>query len=116
MGLSDWPLTEYIRCRPSLRTPTSPTSLSTRRCLETNGCARPISLTRSFTGRSPPERTSRICRRRGSATALNASAVVAARAKDDIIYRYGNMSSLDDTYIVMSRGAGDLVVDCASVI
>src|SRR6266536_339476 len=37
-------------------------------------------MTRSFTGRSPPARTSRICRRRGSATALNASAVVAARA------------------------------------
>src|SRR5205823_79474 len=87
MGLRDWPLTEYIRCRPSSRTPTSPTSLSTRRCLETNGCARPISLTRSFTGRSPPERTSRICRRRGSATALNASAVVAARAMIEL-YAY----------------------------
>ena len=36
--------------------------------------------TRSLTGRSPPARRSRICRRRGSATALNASAVVAARA------------------------------------
>src|SRR6202171_2176392 len=37
-------------------------------------------MTGVFTGRSPLASTSRICRRRGSATALNASVVVAARA------------------------------------
>src|SRR5687768_12151205 len=37
----------------------------------------------SFTARSPSIRTSRICRRRGSATALNASVVVAARAMEE---------------------------------
>jgi hypothetical protein len=46
----------------------------------TCGWASPSARTSSFTGRSPPARASRICRRRGSATALNASAVVAARA------------------------------------
>src|SRR5688572_13398373 len=40
----------------------------------------PSARTRSLTGCSPPASTSRIWRRRGSATALNASAVVAARA------------------------------------
>src|SRR5688572_14473659 len=80
MGLSAWPLSRYSRCRPSSRTSTAPTSRSTRRCLDTCGWARPSSRTRSFTGRSPPVRRSRICRRRGSATALNASAVVAALA------------------------------------
>src|SRR3954447_19562386 len=54
--------------------------------------ASPSTPTSSLTGRSPPARTSRISRRRGSATALNASAVVAARAMRSIIYRYRNMS------------------------
>src|SRR5215203_5697163 len=80
MGLSAWPLSRYSRCRPSSRTSTTPTSRSTRRCLDTCGCARPRRRTRSLTGRSPEARASRISRRRGSATALNASAVVAARA------------------------------------
>src|SRR5262249_44786614 len=72
---------------------TAPTSRRTRRCFETCGCARPSRSTRSFTGRSPPARASRICRRRGSATALNASVVVAARAmrQDHIpIWEYVN--------------------------
>src|SRR3990172_4531561 len=69
-----------MRCLPCSRTSTSPTSRRTRRCLETAGCASPSSSTRSFTGRSRSASTSRICRLRGSATALNASAVVAARA------------------------------------
>src|SRR3990170_5511597 len=69
-----------MRCRPCSRTSTSPTSRRTRRCLDTAGCASPSSSTRSFTGRSRSETTSRICRRRASATALNAPAVVAARA------------------------------------
>src|SRR5829696_10296873 len=107
MGLSAWPLSRYSRCRPSSRTSTAPTSRSTRRCLDTCGWARPRSETRSFTGRSPPARTSRICRRRGSATALNASVVVAARATAQratrsegfpdgtpaIIFLYGNVST-----------------------
>src|SRR5919199_2785718 len=80
MGFSAWPLSRYSRRRPSSRTSTAPTSRSTRRCLETCGCASPSSRTRSFTGRSRSAMRSRICRRRGSATALNASAVVAARA------------------------------------
>src|SRR5688500_14638678 len=96
MGLRAWPLRRYSRCRPSSRTSTAPTSRSTRRCLDTCGWARPSSATRSLTGRSPPARTSRICRRRGSATALKASAVVAARATAAIIFPYGNVSSLDD--------------------
>ena len=36
-------MSRYIRCRPSLRTSTSPTSRNTRRCLDTSGCARPSS-------------------------------------------------------------------------
>src|SRR4051812_49253976 len=53
----------------------------------------PSSSTSSFTGRSPWASRSRICRRRGSATALNASVVVAARATPTIVYPYGNMST-----------------------
>src|SRR5262245_23124586 len=49
----------------------------------------PSACTRSLTGRSPPARTSRICRRRGSATALNASAVVAARAMPRLYVHIG---------------------------
>src|ERR671910_2473250 len=96
MGLSACPFSRYSRCRPSSRTSTAPTSRSTRRCLDTCGWASPSRRTRSFTGRSPPTRRSRICRRRGSATALNASAVVAALATAPIIYPYGNMSTRAD--------------------
>ena len=39
-------------------------------------------------GLLPPASASRICRRRGSATALNASVVVAARAIPSTIYSY----------------------------
>src|SRR5919107_2590950 len=53
----------------------------------------PSAFTRSLTGRSPSASASRICRRRGAATALNASAVVAARATSSIVYPYRNMSS-----------------------
>src|SRR5881275_2392837 len=42
----------------------------------------PSTRTRSLTGRSPAASTSRIWRRRGSATALNASVVVATRAME----------------------------------
>src|SRR5829696_8641787 len=66
--------------RPWSRTWTAPTSRSTRRCLDTWGWARPSSPTRSLTAFSPPARASRSSRRRGSATALKASAVVATLA------------------------------------
>src|SRR5215217_901168 len=80
MGLSARAFSRYIRRRPSSRASTAPTSRSTRRCLDTSGWDIPNLRTRSPTGRSPEARRSRICRRRGSATALNASVVVAARA------------------------------------
>ena len=95
IGLSDRPFSRYIRCRPSSRTCTSPTSRSTRRCLDTCGCARPSRRR----GRSPAARPSasrsRICRRRGSATALNASAVVAARAMGATLYADIGMCQVD---------------------
>src|SRR5215467_5962691 len=87
MSLSGCPLRRYMRCRPSSRDVTRPTARSTRRCFDTCGCARSSSSTRSFTGRSPLASTSRISRRRGSATALNASAVVATLAMGQL-YAY----------------------------
>src|SRR4051794_27372793 len=96
MGFSARPLSRYPRRRPSSRASTRPTSRSTFRCLDTCGWPTPSAATRSFTGRSPPIRTSRISRRRGSATALNTSAVVAARATAVIIFPYGNVSSEDE--------------------
>ena len=73
-------------CLPLRLTLTSPTSRNTRRCFETEGCSKPSLLTMSPTGRSPSARNSRISRRRGSATALNPSEVVDARAMHEIIY------------------------------
>src|SRR5229473_3353870 len=67
-------------CRPSRRTLTRPTSSKTRRCFETDGCSSPSESTISPTGRSCSAIKFKISRRRGSATALNASEVVAARA------------------------------------
>src|SRR5678816_4782605 len=72
-------------CLPLRLTLTSPTSRNTRRCFETEGCSKPSLLTMSPTGRSPCARNSRISRRRGSATALNPSEVVDARAMHEII-------------------------------
>src|SRR5687768_10702205 len=54
MGLRRWPLILYMRCRPWRRTLTSPTSLSTPRCLETIGWGHLRARTMSLTGRSPP--------------------------------------------------------------
>ena len=65
---------------PSLRMETKPTSLRTRRCLETAGCGNPRPWTMCATGRSCIARKLRILRRCGSATALKASDVVAALA------------------------------------
>src|SRR5579871_1776968 len=62
----------------------------------------------SPTGRSPSTRKERISRRRGSATALKASEVVAALAMNRKIFLYGNMSSRDlqrwRLFVTNSRG------------
>jgi pyrroloquinoline quinone biosynthesis protein B len=73
-------------CLPLRRTRTSPTSLSTRRCFDTDGCSMPSLTTSSPTGDSAAAKKSRISRRRGSATALKASEVVVARATKRNIY------------------------------
>jgi regulatory LuxR family protein len=76
-----------------LRSRTSPTSRSTRRCLEAPGWAIPSSWANSVTGRSPALSSARISRRCGSAIALKTSDVVAARAMGAIICRYRHASS-----------------------
>src|SRR5215472_10680382 len=76
-------LVRYSMRRPSRRTLTKPTSRSTRRCLETEGCSRFRLSTMSPTGRSCSARKLRISRRRGSATALKASEVVAALGMEE---------------------------------
>src|SRR4051794_9608172 len=96
MGFNAWPLSRYRRNRPSSRTSTRPTSRRTLRCLETCGWPSRSCPTRSPTGRSPARSTSKISRRRGSATALNTSAVVAALATTAIIFLYGNVSRRED--------------------
>src|SRR6266404_2222003 len=75
--------------RPSPRAVTRPTSLRTRRCLETLGCSKPSAVTMSPTGRSCRARKERIARRRGSATALKASEVVEARGMGPIYTHIG---------------------------
>ena len=80
IGCSTGPLTRYQRCRPSLRTSTTPTCRSTARCLDTCGWLRPSRSTSSFTVTSPVPMASRRSRRLASATALNASVVVGVRA------------------------------------
>src|SRR5262249_2167088 len=72
-------LVRYSMWRPSRRTWTRPTSLRTRRCLETEGCSRLSASTISPTERSSRARKERISRRRGSAAAVKASEVVEAR-------------------------------------
>src|SRR3954471_18241890 len=73
-------LVRYSLCRPLRRTCTRPTSRSTRRCLETDGWSSLIRPTMSPTGSSLTTSRPRISLRRGSATALNTSEVVAALA------------------------------------
>ena len=63
-----------------LRSRTSPTSRSTRRCLDAPGWVIPSSWANSVTGRSPARSSTRISRRCGSAIALKTSDVVVARA------------------------------------
>src|SRR3954465_12148017 len=96
MGFSARPLTRYTRKSPSSRTSTRPPPRRTLRVLEPCGWPRPSRTTRSPTGRSPSINASRMSRRRGSATALNTSAVVAARAMHHIVYRYRYVSSEDE--------------------
>src|SRR5262249_2199565 len=83
----------YSRCLPAPRTRTSPTSRSTRRCLDACGWVISRSRASSVTGRSPPRSSTRIPRRCGSAIPLNASEVVAARAIAQIICLYRNVST-----------------------
>src|SRR5882672_7491645 len=70
----------YRRCLPALRSRTSPTSRSTRRCLDAPGWVIPSSWANSVTGPSPARSSIRISRRCCSAIALKTSDVVAARA------------------------------------
>src|SRR5262249_757997 len=81
------PFVRYIMCLPFRRTRTNPTSRSTFRCFDTEGCSSPMRTTRSPTGSSALARCSRISRRRGSATAFNEYDVVAALAIQKI-YSY----------------------------
>src|SRR5260221_11600732 len=74
--------------RPSRRTVTSPTSRSTCRCFDTDGCPISRASTMSLTERSSPARNSRIWRRRGSAMALKGSEVVGARGTPSVIHSY----------------------------
>jgi hypothetical protein len=74
-------------CLPFRRTRTNPTSRNTRRCFETDGCSIPNPATISPTGFSADAKKLKISLRRGSATALKASEVVAARAIPEI-YTY----------------------------
>src|SRR5215471_9093750 len=80
--------------RPSLRTSTRPTSSSTRRCLETEGWGRPRPSTISPTARSCATRKLRMSRRRGSATALKPSEVVAARDMGSLYSHIGICQAL----------------------
>src|ERR1700757_4149618 len=90
-------------CRPFLRTRTSPTSRSTFRCFETEGCSSPIRTTRSPTGSSTVAKCSRISRRRGSATALKGSEVVAARAMMKTIYSYIGICQEKNPELALNR-------------
>src|SRR6185312_12082530 len=78
---------------PSALLRTSPTSLSTRRCLETCGCDIDRSRTITPTGFSPGISASRMSRRLASPMALKTSAVVAERAMLAIIFLYTYMST-----------------------
>ena len=62
------------------RSRTSPTSRSTRKCLDAPGWVIPSSWANSVTGPSPARSSTRISRRCCSAIALKTSDVVAARA------------------------------------
>src|SRR5579884_322866 len=78
-----------MRCCPRRTTITTPTLRSTPRCFETVGCPRRSRATTSFTVHSRPSLSKpMISRRRGSATALKTSVIVAARAIGLQIYSY----------------------------
>src|SRR5262245_12957876 len=80
-------LVRYNVRRPSRRCVTRPTFQSTCRCFETEGCSSSSASAISLTDRSSDAMSSRMCRRRGSATALKGSEVVAARGML-LIYSY----------------------------
>ena len=73
--------------RPSRLAVTRPTSRSTCRCFDTEGCSSSSASAISPTERSSAAMNSRMCRRRGSATALKGSEVVEARGTN-LIYSY----------------------------
>src|SRR5579883_2479072 len=95
----------YSICLPSRRTRTSPTSFRTFRCFETEGCSKPSAATISPTGRSCNARKLRISRRRGSATALKASDVVAARGMVPIYSYIGICQAFFSAKFVRDPGA-----------
>src|SRR5215217_6012370 len=84
----------YMVRRPSRLTVTRPTSRSTCRCFETEGCASSSASAMSLTERSSAAMNSRMSRRRGSAIALNGSEVVAARGMGPLIYSVTGISQV----------------------
>ena len=103
IGCSAGPLTRYQRWRPSARTSTRPTARSTPRCLDTCGWVRPSRSTSSPTVTSPVPMASRRSRRLASATALNASAVVAVRA---MAPSYSDIGICQGGFLVSDHGRG----------
>src|SRR6266550_5143129 len=92
-GFSSFAFRRYRRRWPCLLTDTIPTLRSTPRCFDTAGCGiRSLSTTSPTACARPSTSTPMIARRRGSAIALKASVVVAARAIPHIIFLYGNVS------------------------
>src|SRR3954464_15781702 len=87
-------LVRYMVRRPSRLTVTRPTSRSTCRCCETDGCASSSASAMSLTERSSAAINSRMSRRRGSAIALNGSDVVAARGMGPFIYSVTGISQV----------------------
>src|SRR6185503_3076554 len=93
----------YIVRLPSRRDDTRPTSLNTIRCFDTDGWFSSSLSAISETDRSSPAMNSRMCRRRGSAIALNGSEVVAALAMDVFIYSYMGISQAGDFWAVLAE-------------
>ena len=85
--------------RPSRRAVTRPTLLSTCRCFETDGWFSASASAISDTDRSSPAMNSRMCRRRGSAIALNGSEVVDARATSKVIHSHMGICQAVKIYV-----------------
>src|ERR1019366_108347 len=103
----------YIRRRPSARHVTRPTSLRTRRCLETCGWEIDSSSTIAPTAFSPARNASRISRRCASAIALKTSDVVAARAMR-LLYSHSGMCQGVVTLLGGAFDTVDLLNLCVS--